>query len=207
MMRRKIWIDQLVQGGLVGRIILYWLSVVAYFAIGHVVFQWIDQPEWTLEEHFNAMLAAFGFWLPGLLLLAPLIVFDIVKMSHRFAGPVYRLKSHLTKVCSGEEKGKLWFREGDYWWELVEPVNNIITRMLTAEEKLVELRNKLAAAERENLQLQRELQAKIGGTAGAKSISGSATVSPTAVASSTSTSPLAPASSFAASNPSPQGIR
>ena len=204
MMRRKIWIDQLVQGGLVGRIILYWLSVVAYFAMGHVVFQWIDQPEWTLEEHFNAMLAAFGFWLPGLILLAPLIVFDIVKMSHRFAGPVYRLKSHLTKVCSGEEKGKLWFREGDYWWELVEPVNNIIARMLSAEEKLVDLRNKLTAAERENLQLQRELQAKNGAATGAKSISGSATVSPSSVS---SPSPLSPASNFAASNPSPQGIR
>lgn len=190
MMRRKIWIDQLVQGGLVGRIILYWLSVVAYFAIGHVVFQWIDQPEWTLEEHFIAMFEAFGFWLPGLLLLAPLIVFDIVKMSHRFAGPVYRLKNHLTKVCSGEEKGKLWFREGDYWWELVEPVNNIITRMLTAEEKLVDLKNKLAAAERENLQLQRELQAKGGNAADPKA----------------SSSPLG-ASSFAAKNQSPLGVR
>jgi hypothetical protein len=47
MMRRRIWIDQMVQGGLVGRILLYWISVVAYFAIGHVVFQWIDQPDWT----------------------------------------------------------------------------------------------------------------------------------------------------------------
>ncbi|MBL8869816.1 MAG: hypothetical protein JNK90_08470 [Planctomycetaceae bacterium] len=160
MMRRKIWIDQMVQGGLVGRIILYWLSVVAYFAIGHVVFQWIDKPEWTLDEHFTAMLEAFGFWLPGLLLLAPLVVFDIVKLSHRFAGPVYRLKNHLNKVASGEEKGKLWFREGDYWWELVEPVNVLTARMLAAEEKLVELKNKLAATERENLQLQRDLQNK-----------------------------------------------
>jgi hypothetical protein len=70
---------------------------------------------------------------------------------------------------------------------------------------LGDLRNKLAAAERENLQLQRDLQAKNGAATGAKSISGSATVSPTSVAS--SASPLAAASSFAASNPSPQGIR
>lgn len=190
MMRRKIWIDQMVQGGLVGRIVLYWLSVVAYFAIGHVVFQWIDKPEWTLDEHLNAVLEAFGFWLPGLVLLSPLIVFDIVKLSHRFAGPVYRLKNHLNKVCSGEEKGKLWFREGDYWWELVEPVNNIISRMLTAEEKLVDLKNKLAAAERENLQLQRELQAKGGAAVEGKQ----------------SSTPVV-ASSFAASNPSPFGVR
>lgn len=158
MMRRKIWIDRMVQGGLVGRIILYWLSVVAYFAIGHIVFQWIDQPDWTTEEHFQAMVQAFGFWLPGLMLLVPLIIFDIIKLSHRFAGPIFRLRNHLSRVCSGEEKGKLWFREGDYWWDLVEPVNSLITRMLTAEEKLAELKTKLTAAERENLQLQRQLQ-------------------------------------------------
>lgn len=157
-MRRKIWIDRMVQGGLVGRIILYWLSVVAYFAIGHIVFQWIDQPDWTTEEHFQAMVQAFGFWLPGLMLLVPLIIFDIIKLSHRFAGPIFRLRNHLSRVCSGEEKGKLWFREGDYWWDLVDPVNSLITRMLTAEEKLAELKTKLTAAERENLQLQRQLQ-------------------------------------------------
>jgi hypothetical protein len=38
--------------------------------------------------------------------------------------------------------------------------------MLTARKKLVELKNKLAAAERENLQLQRELQAKGGAATG-----------------------------------------
>jgi|LakMenEpi03Aug12_release.lakeMendotaPanAssembly.Ray.scaffolds.fasta_scaffold00132_20 hypothetical protein len=168
MMRRKIWIDQVVQGGLVGRIVLYWLSVVAYFAIGHFVFQWIDQPEWTTEEHIQGMLETFGFWFPGLLLLVPLVVFDIVKLSHRFAGPIYRLKSHLSKVCSGTEKGKLWFREGDYWWELVEPVNTVITRMVTAEEKMVELSSKVSQLERENLQLQRQLQAATAVTSESK---------------------------------------
>jgi len=168
MMRRKIWIDQVVQGGLVGRIVLYWLSVVAYFAIGHFVFQWIDQPEWTTEEHIQGMLETFGFWFPGLLLLVPLVVFDIVKLSHRFAGPIYRLKSHLSKVCSGTEKGKLWFREGDYWWELVEPVNTVITRMVTAEEKMVELSSKVSQLEREKLQLQRQLQAATAVTSESK---------------------------------------
>jgi hypothetical protein len=189
MMRRRIWIDQLVQGGLVSRVVLYWLSLVAYFAIGHVVFQWIDQPEWTNEEHFQALISAFGFWLPGLVLLVPLIVFDIVKLSHRFAGPVYRLRNHLQKVCSGEEKGKLWFREGDYWWELVEPVNVIVARMFTAEEKLVELRNKLAATERENLQLQKQLQGNGKSTPEVKGVA-----------------PL-PSSSFAASNPTAMPTR
>jgi hypothetical protein len=158
MMRRRIWIDQKVQGGLVNRAVIYWLSLVAYFAVGHVVFQFIDQPEWTYEEHFNALLGAFGFWFPGIVLMTPLIVFDIVKTSHRFAGPIYRMRNYLHKVGTGEEKGKLWFREGDYWWELVEPVNVVVTRMLTAEESAAELKKKVAVLEREKMQLQKQLQ-------------------------------------------------
>lgn len=158
MMRKKIWIDQKVQGGLVNRAVIYWLSLVAYFAVGHVVFQFIDQPEWTYEEHFNALLSTFGFWFPGIVLMTPLIVFDIVKTSHRFAGPIYRMRNYLHKVGTGEEKGKLWFREGDYWWELVEPVNTLVARMLSAEESVANFKKKVAALERENMQLQKQLQ-------------------------------------------------
>ncbi|MEY4567848.1 MAG: hypothetical protein RLY14_2818 [Planctomycetota bacterium] len=154
MMRRKLWIDNLVQGGLVNRIIIYWVSVLAYFAIGQVVFQWIDRPELSFEEHCGALMGTFGFWLPGLALLLPLIIFDIVKLSHRFVGPIYRLKKFLETVDTGKEKGQLWFRDGDFWSELVDPVNRIVNRMYTAEAKATELKVRLNIVEREKQSLQ-----------------------------------------------------
>lgn len=158
MMRRRIWIDNLVQGGLVNRIVIYWVSILAYFAIGQLVFQWIDRPELSFEEHCGALVGTFGFWLPGLVLLLPLIIFDIVKLSHRFAGPIYRLKKFLDSVDTGKEKGQLWFRDGDFWSELVEPINHIVGRMYTAEAKATELKMRLNVVEREKQTLQYQFE-------------------------------------------------
>jgi hypothetical protein len=84
----------------------------------------------------------------------PLIIFDIVKLSHRFAGPIYRLKKFLDSVDTGKEKGQLWFRDGDFWSELVDPINHIVGRMYTAEAKASELKIRLNVVEREKQTLQ-----------------------------------------------------
>ncbi len=60
------------------------------------------------------------------MLLGALIV------SHRLAGPLYRLTMHLRDVANGGGFRELKFRKGDYLQEVVGDYNNAMSRLLTA---------------------------------------------------------------------------
>lgn len=56
--------------------------------------------------------------------LGVLMVFILgLLLSHKVAGPIYRLKGHLKKITAGEEAGNLFFREKDFFKELPPLVN------------------------------------------------------------------------------------
>jgi hypothetical protein len=46
-----------------------------------------------------------------------------VLMSHRIAGPMYRLRKHLNSVATGETKEDVRFRTGDYFSEVADAYN------------------------------------------------------------------------------------
>ncbi len=79
--------------------------------------------------------AAFG--LQGLLAILPPILFnDIVLMillivsgvllTHRIAGPIFRVLSDIDRVLAGEKGVRVRFRRGDAFPELAEKVNELI---------------------------------------------------------------------------------
>lgn len=47
-------------------------------------------------------------------------------LSHRIAGPIHRLKGHLTSLGQGQEVQDLSFRKGDYFTELPPIVNESV---------------------------------------------------------------------------------
>jgi signal transduction histidine kinase len=50
-------------------------------------------------------------------------------LTNRFAGPIFRLKSHMEEVVEGKTSTPLNFRESDYFLELIIPYNKIISRL------------------------------------------------------------------------------
>ena len=50
--------------------------------------------------------------------LLPVFVYDVIKMSNRFAGPISRLRVTLTDIADGKDVKPLNFREGDFWNEI-----------------------------------------------------------------------------------------
>jgi hypothetical protein len=129
--RRRIWIDGRIQGILVGRIIIYWLATVAYFGIGIAVSQYCDQPHWTLAEHWQAWLAVAGPWIPSTCLLLPLVLYDIIRTSHAFTGPIVRVRNQLTKLCQNPNCTPIVLRQDDYWHDLIGPVNTVQHHVLS----------------------------------------------------------------------------
>ena len=51
-----------------------------------------------------------------------------VFLSHRVAGPIYRITKHLQGIATGEPARPLRFREGDYFIELADAFNATLTK-------------------------------------------------------------------------------
>lgn len=56
------------------------------------------------------------------------LVFGLL-VSHRIAGPIHRLKMHLSQVSEGKEVRELSFRKGDYFTEVPALVNQALTAL------------------------------------------------------------------------------
>jgi methyl-accepting chemotaxis protein len=52
-----------------------------------------------------------------------------VLLSHRIAGPLYRLQRHLEDVGAGKEPADVKFRNGDFYQHLAEACNKVMARL------------------------------------------------------------------------------
>ncbi len=66
--------------------------------------------------------------LNDLVIMVLLIIMGIF-MTHRIAGPVYRVQKDIERVLGGEKGVRVKFRKGDSFPELAEKVNSLIERI------------------------------------------------------------------------------
>ena len=140
-LREKVWVDCNVQGVLIGRVVLYWFSALLYVGLGSACFQYYQHPDWTLLSHAKVLFSQFWPWLPSAILCLPLVIFDVVRLSNSFAGPIYRLRKHLDELNDDPNCRPLSFRDGDYWQDLAEPMHCLQDELLMLRAELVRLRN------------------------------------------------------------------
>lgn len=79
----------------------------------HVFFRFIDQQQVVLN---------WGFVVVTLVAISVLVLCGLY-MSHRVAGPLYRLLGHMKRVAAGETTENVKFREKDYFQELADAYN------------------------------------------------------------------------------------
>ena len=70
-----------------------------------------------------------------MLCFLPAFIYDSVKLSHRFAGPIYKLRGVLKQMADGKDIEPMSFRKGDYWFNLAEDVNRIAERLRQSEKE------------------------------------------------------------------------
>ena len=130
--RRRLFIDMPVQVALVLRATLYWVVAVAtqVFVINLVL---ILGSTSQAPNAFN-MPDVQTRWLLQLVILAsvlvlPVLLYDVVRLSHRWVGPVYRLRTSLQSLSRGETVAPIAFRAGDFWQELAGDFNVIAAEL------------------------------------------------------------------------------
>lgn len=81
----------------------------------------------------------------SLILFATLIVLGIFGMSflHRVAGPVYRFRQVLMKLNRGASPGMIRLREGDYFTETAETINELIQKVEFEREQRKTMKEQL----------------------------------------------------------------
>lgn len=147
--RTKHFIDSRVQGALARRIIVHWLMFLAVGSLAAFVLQVLSNPFRSLASHAQDMWWTHGPFLLVLVFLLPVFVVDTIKLSHRFAGPIYNLRNALRELAQGEKPRKLKFRKRDYWHGLADEFNAVLGKfdLLEVDGKATEGKELVASKE------------------------------------------------------------
>jgi nitrogen fixation/metabolism regulation signal transduction histidine kinase len=68
-------------------------------------------------------------------------VIDSIKLSHRFAGPIFSLRRAIREIAAGNPPRKLKFRRRDFWQDLAQDYNAMLAQLGAVEDD----RNETAA--------------------------------------------------------------
>jgi hypothetical protein len=133
--RTKHFIDSNVQGALARRIIFHWVMFLSVASFVAFVLQVLSNPFRPIGEHVQDLWWSQGPFLLVTFFLLPVFIVDSIKLSHRFAGPIFSLRRTIRAVAQGETPRPLKFRRRDFWHDLAEDYNAMLVRLGALEEQ------------------------------------------------------------------------
>jgi hypothetical protein len=138
--RRRVFVDSRVQGALLRRMAIYWIVFLGAFLLQFTFWSVCMDPLRPLSETIDDVGRRT---LPAVLAsawLLPVVLYDLVKMSNRFVGPVVRLRTALGELAAGKETRDIEFRDNDHWREIAVGFNSLNARLKSAEQRLAALK-------------------------------------------------------------------
>ena len=147
LLRKKLYVNKEVQRALILRSILHWYFYMCAILLTVVICTAIRDPS---QLALKLVFKAFVYFSPAIIasvLLLPLFVYDILKSSHRVAGPICRLRNEMIKLSNGEDVKELRFRPGDHWTELAEDFNVLAKQLMEFRDAQSEEENSIEEAE------------------------------------------------------------
>ena len=129
--RTRLWIDPPFQARLLLRMGLYLLLYsVLVWHIGFFIelLQCVasGSPSKVTGELYFGFLWKQKSMLVAMFAIAPIFLYDLVKFSHRVAGPLYRCRTLMRDMASGKAVPAITPRKHDLMQELLEALNRLI---------------------------------------------------------------------------------
>lgn len=128
--RKRLFVDNKVQGSLIRQLIIHW-SLACF-----LVFLYL----FTLQAFSNGF--ALGFWgnlsvlwqqygllALVMLVISPVFIYDAMKLSNRFVGPMISFRGALRKLANGEDHEEINFRHNDFWQDLTKDLNMVAAEL------------------------------------------------------------------------------
>jgi nitrogen fixation/metabolism regulation signal transduction histidine kinase len=98
----------------------------------------LSNPFRSFGEHVQQLWWTHGPFLLVMVFLLPVFVLDTIKLSHRFVGPIYRLRQTILEIAQGDPPPRLKFRDFDFWQGLAEDFNRMVDQLTTRDAKSVD---------------------------------------------------------------------
>ncbi|MGD9722379.1 MAG: hypothetical protein AB7O59_12820 [Pirellulales bacterium] len=126
--RRKKFIDFDVQGTLLVRVVFYWALCILVTGLVLVAWQVLVSENGPFLSHFRLDLLWIDYRaaLIASLFTLPLILFDTLHISHRFAGPNSRLRRSMRELAAGQKVEPVRLRPNDFWQGMAAEFNDLI---------------------------------------------------------------------------------
>ncbi len=128
--RTKIVSYKKIQFALARRIMLHWtilfLTSIALLTIWQLLVS--GDPFNLYSDHMKAMWAKVIPVFVVFLVLLPVFIYDTVKFSNKFTGPVFRLQNKIRSLSEGEITNQVTFRKNDFWHELADDFNALLEK-------------------------------------------------------------------------------
>ena len=147
--RERILVDPKVQWSIAGRLLMQWgLFVICITSISvmvRVLSSVSEQPfSSALHSAIRSQIPIFGV----MMMLLPVFLRDTLKLSNRFAGPMYRLRIALKSLNETGTAAPIKFRTGDFWLEAADDFNQTLEQVNQLRSENEMLRKILEDAER-----------------------------------------------------------
>jgi nitrogen fixation/metabolism regulation signal transduction histidine kinase len=146
--RKKSFVDPKVQGMLVRRLLLQWVTFLVVASLVTYCLQVLSNPFQSNSERLQQLWWTHGPFLLVLLFLLPAFILDIIRFSHRFVGPIYQLRQAVrSSALQDGAPPLLKFRDSDFWQGLAEDYNQMVNRLSSHRSITQEYTDKVETAE------------------------------------------------------------
>lgn len=145
--RGKMLLDKKMQFSYLSLMLVTWFVMLLNLIATNVMFAIVF--EQTLIQHQIALDVAkdvknFALIILGIALV-PLIVVGICALvhSHRIAGPLYRLKQSIQRMCEGDYDFRLQFRRNDFLHDVADMMDSLLVNLHSRNVSLQQLRERI----------------------------------------------------------------
>lgn len=127
--RSKALVDSEVQGGILRKVAVHWVLLFVCNTMALAIWlRLFEAPDVTWSETFQECWSRFLPFFVVTCALIPAFVWDTLKLTNRFAGPISRLRQTLRDASQGKAVKPLHFRTNDYWAEIASNFNLVMDR-------------------------------------------------------------------------------
>jgi hypothetical protein len=132
--REQLFINKEVQMTLLQRLLFYGLACLLYFVTILAIDVCMMRPDVTAQAFLLDFFDEAIYWAPGLVMLGPVVAYDMLLVSNRFAGPMFSLERELDRLAKNTSIGPVQFREEDHWQMMGVSFNQIRSELLRYRE-------------------------------------------------------------------------
>lgn len=119
-----------VQRAVLVRFVLHWLALATTFvSIVFCMHFFLGDPSEPISSILHQMWTRYSLLAVVMGSLVPYFLYDMIKLTHRFAGPMVRFGNAMHRAAQGESVAPIVFRKGDFWQEIADDFNALMAKL------------------------------------------------------------------------------